>query len=304
MKTRVAAVQLVFQYFNTPQEFTDAMRAPIELAAQHGAQLIVLPHQTAFMLFGMFDSDADAPTRRFSEYRPDDTAMRALRAWLRDRAPYVYEFYLHLFQSLASRTQVWLVPGTVLEPDGDDFYMSACVFNPAGEVVGRQRQMHRTAQEIGWGVKQGDALRVFVTELGDFGLVIGEDVRYSETARALALQGARMLLHPAAYDPALFRGHESEQFLQDLWREVQANQTFGVQANLLGENYRGHSAIYAPVELKEDRHGILTQAQDNTAQILLADLDFEKLDAVRHAYPILDLLNPAFDAQVSNTKEE
>lgn len=180
MITRVAAVHLAFRYFNTPQEFADALRAPIEQAAQYGAQLIVLPHQTAFMLFGMFEVDA-APHDSLDAFAARQNI--STRAWLRERAPYVYEFYLHLFQSLASRVETWLVPGTVLEPDGENFYVTACVFNPAGEIVGRQRQMHRTAQEIAWGVKQGDALRVFATELGDFGLVVGEDVRYPETAR-------------------------------------------------------------------------------------------------------------------------
>lgn len=115
----------------------------------------------------------------------------------------------------------------------------------------------------------------------------------------MALSGAQILLHPAAYDAATFSGNTAEQFLQDLWRDVQANQTFGVQANLVSENYRGHSAIYAPVELTDDQRGILTQAQDTTPQILFADLDWEKLAAVRRAYPILDLLNPALNEQLS-----
>jgi predicted amidohydrolase len=299
MVTRVASLQLEFQYFNTPQEFANHMRAAAEAAAAAGAQLILAPHSVSFGLFGIFDFDA-APNDSL-----DALAQRrnvSTRAWLQERAMYVYELYLHVFQSLAARVETWLVPGTVLEPDGDGFFVTACVFNPAGEVVARQRQMHRPAQAIAWGVKQGDALNVVKTERGDLGLVLGEDIRYPETARALTLLGADVLLHPAAYASGTVAPPfplSDEQFLQDLWREVQANQTFGVQANLVGENLRGHSAIYAPVELTDDKRGILAQAQDNTAQILLADLDFEKLDAVRRAYPILDLRNPGMDAQIA-----
>jgi predicted amidohydrolase len=291
MVTRVASLQLEFQYFNTPQEFANHLRAAAEAAAAAGAQWILAPHSVSFGLFGIFDFDA-APTDSL-----DALAQRrnvTTRAWLQERAMYVYELYLHVFQSLAARVETWLVPGTVLEPDGDGFFVTACVFNPAGEVVGRQRQMHRTAQEIAWGVKQGDALNVVKTERGDVGLVLGEDIRYPETARALTLLGAEVLLHPAAYTHA-----NDEQFLQDLWREVQANQTFGVQANLVGENLRGHSAIYAPVELTDDRRGVLAQAQDTTSEIVFADLDLEKLAAVRRAYPILDLLNSALNEQLS-----
>lgn len=298
MVTRVAAVQLAFRYFNTPQEFADYVRAPIEGAAQNGAQLILLPHRTAFMLFGMFDFDA-APNDSL-----DALAARqhiATREWLNERAPYVYEFYLHLFQSLAARVERWLVPGTVLESDEDGFFASAGVFNPAGELVGRQRQMHRSVQEIAWGVKQGDTLRVFETDIGAFGLVLGQDVRYPETARTLALNGANVLLSPAAFDTD---ASASEQFLQDLWRDAQANQTFGVQANLVGGSLWGHSAIYAPVELTDDKRGILSRASGATPQILLADLDFEKLNALRRAYPILALANPALNAQLTGAKDE
>ena len=289
MPTRTAAIQLTFQYFSTPQEFADTMRAAVEAVAQVGAQIIVLLHSVSFGLFGIFDFDA-APHETL-----DALAQRqniSTREWLGERAVYVYELHLHLFQSLAARTETWLVPGTILESEDDAYFMIAYVINPAGEIVGRQRQMHRTAQEIAWGVKQGDALRVFETEIGDFGIVSGEDVRYPETARALALNGANLLLHPAAYTNI----STDEQFLQDLWRDVQANQTFGVQANLVGEIFRGHSALYAPVELTADKRGILAQAQDDSAQILIADFDFEKLAAVRRDFPVLDLLNPRTDA--------
>lgn len=300
----MGCLQLEFGYFNTPQEFADPMRAAIERAAAAGAQLILLPHSTAFGLFGMFHFDA-ALTDSLDALAQREN--KTTRAWLAARAQYVYEFYVHLFQSLAARVETWLVPGTVLEPDGDAFFVTACLFNPAGEIVGRQRQMHRTAQEIAWGVKQADTLRVFETEIGDLGLVLGADIRYPETARALALQGANVLLHPAAYVETLWHNvstNTDEQFLQDLWRDAQANQTFGVQANLVGGNYRGHSAIYAPVEYTAAKRGILVQAVDESNQVLVADLDFEKLNAVRAAYPILDLLNPAMDLKVSQPKDE
>lgn len=308
MSTRVAAVQLAFQYFSTPQEFADAVRAPLEHAARQGAQLVLLPHTLSFALFGIFDYDAraDEALDALAQRR-----NRTTREWLQEHAGYVFELYVHVFQSLAARTETWLVPGTALEPGAAEFFLTACVFNPAGEIVGRQHQMHRTASEIAWSVKQGDTLRVFETEIGDCGLVLGEDVRYPETARALALNGANVLLHPAAYGTlAAAFPHAApfpspdEQFLQDLWRDVQGNQTFGVQANLVGKNYRGHSAIYAPVELTDDKRGILAQTVDATPQILFADLDFEKLEVVRRTYPILDLLNPALDIQVTDSKEE
>ena len=85
MPTRVSVIQLPFTFFSTPQEFADYVRTPIETAAQHGAQLILLPHQTALMLFGMFDSDAEHGDSL------DQLAARqkiSTREWLDERVAY------------------------------------------------------------------------------------------------------------------------------------------------------------------------------------------------------------------------
>lgn len=274
MPTRVAAIQLPFAYFNTPQEFADHVRAPIERAAQIGAQIILLPHLASFMLFGMFDHDARSTDSL------DDLAQRqtiSTRAWLNERAGYVFEFYAHLFQSLASRVETWLAPGTVLEMENDALYLTAFLINPAGEIVGRQRQLRVTAPEIEWGVAAGDTLRVFETEIGDFGFVIGADVHDPEIARALATQGANVLLHPAANLVGTFRGNVSDpsqaetSHAETFPRNVS---TYAVQANLVGGNFRGRSAIYAPVEMTEEKNGILAQAtKDAEGEIIFADLD-------------------------------
>src|SRR5260370_37681498 len=86
MSTRFAAVQLPFSYFSTPQECADLVRMPVEQAAEHGAQLIVLPHLASFMLFGMFDFDARSGDSL------DHLAARyglTTREWLNERAGYV-----------------------------------------------------------------------------------------------------------------------------------------------------------------------------------------------------------------------
>ncbi len=279
MLTRVSAVQLPFAYFNSPQEFADHVRTPIEQAAQHGAQLILLPHRTSYMLFGMFDFDVPA------NYSLDQLAQRqniSTRAWLNERADYVFEFYAHLFQSLASRVETWLAPGTVLESENDALYLTAFLINPAGEIVGRQRQMRVGAPESEWGVSAGDTLRVFETDIGDFGFVIGADANDPEIARALAAQGAQVVLHPTATLVETFRGNVSDPYQAATFpRNVS---TFIAQANLVGENFRGRSAIYAPVEMTEDKRGILAQAKNDAAgEIIFANLDLARLQEIRAA---------------------
>jgi predicted amidohydrolase len=122
--------------------------------------------------------------------------------------------------------------------------------------------------------------------------MIGEDVRYPQVARILALQGANVLVHVAAM-PAPF---DEEIWLASLWREVQANQVFGVQACLVGEclgqAYAGRSAILAPVEMTEGGRGILARSSTtDSSQLVTAELDFGALGRVLDSYNILRYFN-------------
>ncbi len=298
MKTKAAALQLPFAYAATPQELNDRVREPIERAASEGAQLIVLPAYFSYALFGMFviDARANATLEQIARM----LRFESVDALMRDRAPYVYDFAVHIFQSLAERTGTWLVPGTWPEMNEGKWYNTALLFGPDGKIFGRQRQTHRSPTERAWGLNVDDQLRVFNTDVGRIGLVVGEDVHYPEVSRILALQGANILIHPAATRLAEVP-HASgngisvppdEQFLVDLWREVQSNQIFGVQSNLVGDAYRGRSAIYAPVEMTEKHRGILARAgSDSKEESITADLDFDALQQVVDEFPIFDFFN-------------
>ncbi|MBI4786639.1 MAG: hypothetical protein HY782_06295 [Chloroflexi bacterium] len=280
---RVAAIQLAFSYAVTPHEFFDRVRGPVERAAQEDARLIALPNYAGLMLLG-----AIAPAAVLSEQWPLIQGVDRKR--LTDALSVLREFYVHLFGSLAEKLNVYLVPGTIVEREGDAFYNAAYLFGPDGRVIGSQRQTHRTRDEIVWGLAQGDTLAVFDVGIARVGLVIGEDVAYPEVARILALQGANLLIHPAAYAT-----WSNEHFLLDLWRDVQSNQVFGLQACLAG---RGRSAVYAPVEMTEGQRGILAQAAQPTAEeTVSAALDFDARQRVIERYPIFDFFNCDFYAR-------
>lgn len=297
MKIRVAAIQVPFTYISTPQEFMDLMRTPIERAARDSAELIVLPNYLGFALLGMFM--ADAPATMLLDELAQAQRFDSVYEMLRERAEYLFDFYVHIFQSLAPRVQAWLLPGTAPEWNEGELYNTALLFSPAGQVLGQQRQMHRSVEERAWGFAAATDLRVFKTEVGNLGIVIGEDVRYPEVSRILALQGANILIHPAAS-----RTSHHEQFLVDIWREVQSNQVFGIQANLVGETFQGRSAIYAPVEYTPDHRGFVVRAAtDSELEIVSADLDFDRLQQVVDEYPIFDFFNHALYRNLGKTAE-
>ena len=89
---------------------------------------------------------------------------------------------------------------------------------------------------------------------------------------------------------------DEEAWLASLWREVQANQVFGVQACLVGECYgqiyAGRSAILAPVEMTEGGRGLLAQSPTTEGeQVVAAELDLDALQKVVDGYPHLSLLS-------------
>jgi len=259
--TRAAVVQLRAERLAEAGRFYRQMRAVVRQAAQAGAQLIVLPAYTGLLPL------------------PDEPTGESLRR----AAPKLRATYLATFSRLAAEFRLHIAAGTLLLPDQQGrLYHTAHLFGPGGELVGRQHQTHLGPQERAWGLACGEELAVFPTPVGRLGFVLGEDVRYPEVSRILALQGANVLVHPAATAAESQAVDSQAAWLARLWREVQGNQVFGLEAALVGElwgtAWRGRSTIHAPLETTVGNNGILAQARSSDSEeIVLADLDFARL---------------------------
>ncbi len=101
-----------------------------------------------------------------------------------------------LFREMASKHQIWLLPGSVFERDDGLIFNTAPVINPDGELVARHRKVFPFAPyEVG--VTGGDECVVFdVPEVGRFGVSICYDMWFPETLRTLVSKGAEVILHP------------------------------------------------------------------------------------------------------------
>lgn len=101
------------------------------------------------------------------------------------------------FAEVAKRNDIWLVPGSIYEQAGDDFFNTCPVINPDGEVIARYRK------QFPWlpyesGVSCGSEGVVFdVPDVGRFGLSICYDMWFPETLRTMAWMGADVILHPS-----------------------------------------------------------------------------------------------------------
>lgn len=87
-----------------------------------------------------------------------------------------------------------------LERDGDEVYNSAAIFGPDG-LLGKYRKQHLPFLGADRFVSPGRdrAPRVISTVFGNVGLMICFDLRFPESARELALQGADVIAMPTAW---------------------------------------------------------------------------------------------------------
>lgn len=189
---------------------------------------------------------------------------------------------------LAARFGLYLVAdlGPQREEDGRVF---PClhVFADDGRLVGVQRQIHLGRDGRAVMFSAGEALRVFESPAGTLGLLVGADVRVPEVSRALTLLGADILVHVGAlHDPS------EGAWLARLWRDVQANQTFGIEAYPVGTGLVGRSCVLAPVEMTPDGRGVLASVPSADAEgVALAELGFGARAALIAKYDILAEMN-------------
>lgn len=102
----------------------------------------------------------------------------------------------------AAAAGAWLAAGSVPERDGADVYNTALLFGREGELRGVHRKAHLYAP-LGEDLifAAGPRLTVCATEdFGVVGLPVCFDGDFPETARALRLAGARVVVQASAYE--------------------------------------------------------------------------------------------------------
>ena len=97
--------------------------------------------------------------------------------------------------ALARELDVWLVPGSLVERDGDVLYNTAVAISPAGEIVARYRKLFpwRPYEEL----QPGREFTTFeIPGVCRVGLAICYDGSFPEVARQLAWLGAEVIIQP------------------------------------------------------------------------------------------------------------
>jgi N-carbamoylputrescine amidase len=159
-------------------------------------------------------------------------------------------------KSLAKELKV-VIPISFFEKDGPRYYNSVAVADADGRILGVYRKSHipdGPGYQEKYYFRPGDTgFKAWNTRAGTIGVGICWDQWYPESARAMVLQGADLLLYPTAigsepYDPLLDTHRQWQRVMQG---HAVANAVPVVAANRIGveendgvtQSYYGHSFI-------------------------------------------------------------
>jgi predicted amidohydrolase len=173
------------------------------------------------------------------------------------------------FVSLAIRHRVWLVTGSLYERDGDRVYNTASAIAPDGRVVARHRKLYPFLP-YETGVAAGRDITVFdIPGACRFGLSICYDGWFPEVARAMAWQGAEVMLLPSMTNTM-----DRPQELILAQAQAIGNQCVVVNVNIAGTLGRGQSIVVGP-------EGEVMHQAGTDDEALVVQVDLERLREVR-----------------------
>ena len=98
---------------------------------------------------------------------------------------------------VARARRCYMSCGTIVERRDEVYYNTSVMLDPAGEICGLARKMHRYSAEIR-AIEAGDEALLVDTPFGKVGTCICSDFWIPEVPRMLALRGAEILCVPGA----------------------------------------------------------------------------------------------------------
>ena len=168
-------------------------------------------------------------------------------------------------------------------------YNTAYVFDREGRQIAKHRKMHLFDIDVKGGqcfresdtLTAGDSVTVFDTEFGKMGLCICYDSRFPELARLMSLEGARMVLVPAAFNLTTGPAHWELVFRSEaMYNQMYYAATSPARDMEAGYHAWGHSMIADP-------WGAVTAMMDEKDGYQITEVDLSRVEPVRQQLPML-----------------
>ncbi len=259
----VAALQLALT--DRVDDNVAAVSELVREAAARGAKLILPPE--------LFEGHYFCRTQDEAHF------ARALPA---DRHPVVTAM-----QALAAELQVF-IPTSFFEAEGHHHYNSLAMIDDQGAMMGVYRKSH-IPDGPGYSEKfyfrpGNSGFKTFKTAYGTIGPAVCWDQWYPETARALMLQGAEILLFPTAIGN---EPHDPDLDTSRMWRRAMVGHAVSnvvpvVAANRIGTE--GGQTFYGMSFICDERGDMIAEFGAKDTGVITATLDLERARKHRAAF--------------------
>lgn len=252
----VAAVQMEIAPLDTGRNLAKIEKLVGELCNQQPVDLVVLPED---VLTG--------PIPYNLEYALSESSSEVTRLC-----------------QIAREKQLYLAAGSFICKDGDNYYNTALLIDPSGEIQLRYRKNHLWIPERRYLVPGNEAM-VVDTPIGKIGLAICWDLAFPELFRSMIKQGAEIICIPSYWStggnkPAdaeikaskmmidtlcLARALENECLI--IYANGAGKAKYYVHGKIYSENQVGHSQICAPfygtvAKISSNREGYIVYTYD------------------------------------------
>jgi predicted amidohydrolase len=275
---KIAVVQYRPDFLTGWSAFADKIDALAGASVKAGAGLVVVPEYAGLELVSLLPAAEAADLSQI---------MPALREMLPE--------YLAIHGQVARRHGCSVVAGSLPVLIDGVTRNRAHVFGPHG-LVGMQDKLVPTRFERDvLGISGGGAVTVIEAPFGRFGVALGDDIAFPALIAAMAEAGARLVVAPSRADTT---AGANRLRLCARARAVEY-QFYVAQAPLVGAcdwspampASVGAAAIFTPCDGRFPTDGILAQGISDAPQVVIGELDFDRIDDIRTDGPDLAFRN-------------
>lgn len=263
-KVNLAVIQMACS--NRLQENLAKAEAAVRQAAGNGADIVLLQELFESLYFPQLEREEFFELAHPVEGHP----------------------FLGRFQALAAELGV-VLPVSFFERAGQAYYNSLMMIDADGSVLGIYRKSHipdGPGYEEKYYFNPGETgFKAWRTSFGTIGVAICWDQWFPEAARAMALQGADLLLYPTAIgsEPAEVGGMDT----RDMWQRVMtghavANLCYVAAANRVGRE--AEATFYGSSFICDYTGDKLAEADRQNENIIYAELDFQEAKRFRAGF--------------------
>lgn len=216
--------------------------------------------------------------------------------------------YVQHFQRLAAHYAIDIVPGSIIEGDGDMLYNTSYYIDKTGNIQGKYRKVNLWLPERSY-ITAGNEMPVFETDYGKTGLIICWDLMFPEIFRSMVRQGVELVICPSYWcyeDAGVGMTHDanSEVKLVNALCVARAfeNEVILVYANAAGretfdgveETLIGRSQVTVPFK------GAVKLLDHNREDLFLQTVDTSILRDAETAYEIHSDLQRTLSPQIGS----